>query len=156
MSCCNTATYKRLRRVLCRTCNLYRPRRKTAHRALQALFRRLCQLNHPLYQTNTTSHCTTCDTLERLPAPELCTDTRYHRHAGTLHRSAYPPYYNKVYKGAGVRSCYGPMPDSAAYNRPCQPGRVCSYRLRSLASATPGAPAEGSASPPVQGQPGGL
>ena len=29
--------------------------------------------------------------------------TRYRRHARTLHRSAQPPYYNKVYKGAGVR-----------------------------------------------------
>ena len=26
------------------------------------------------------------------------TDTRYHRHAGTLYRSAQPAYYNKVYK----------------------------------------------------------
>ena len=31
------------------------------------------------------------------------TDTRYHRHAGTLYGSAQPPYYNKVYNGAAVR-----------------------------------------------------
>ena len=34
-------------------------------------------------------------------------------------------YYNKVYKGAAVRPCYGYMPDSAAYHRPCKPGGVC-------------------------------
>ena len=31
-------------------------------------------------------------------------------------------YYNKVYKGAAVRLCYGSMPDSAADCRPCKPG----------------------------------
>ena len=35
-------------------------------------------------------------------------------------------YYNNVYKG---RPCYGSMPDSAAYRRPCQPGGVISYRV---------------------------
>lgn len=40
----------------------------------------------------------------------------------TLYRPAQPPYYNKVYKGARVRPCYGSMPDSAAHCRPCQPG----------------------------------
>lgn len=42
----------------------------------------------------------------------------------TLYRSAQPPYYNKVYKGAGVRPCYGSMPDGAADRTPCQPGGV--------------------------------
>lgn len=40
----------------------------------------------------------------------------------TLYRSAQTAYYNKVYKGASVRTCYGSMPDGAAYRRPCQPG----------------------------------
>ncbi len=35
----------------------------------------------------------------------------------TLHRSAQPPYYNKVYKGT-------------TYRRPCQPSGVCSCYLR--------------------------
>lgn len=48
--------------------------------------------------------------------------TRYQRHTRTLYRPAQPPYYNKVYKGAAVRSCYGSMPDGATYRRPCQPG----------------------------------
>ena len=68
------------------------------------------------------------------------TETRYHHHAGTLHRSAQTVYYNKVYKRADHASGGGSAPT------------VCG----SLASAAPGAPAEGSASPPVQGQPGGL
>lgn len=37
------------------------------------------------------------------------TRARYHSRAGTLDRSAQPPYYNKVYKGGG----------SAAYRKPC-------------------------------------
>lgn len=37
--------------------------------------------------------------------------TRYHRHARTLYRTAQPPCYNKVYKGATDR-------------RPCKPGGV--------------------------------
>lgn len=54
----------------------------------------------------------------------------------TLHRSAQPPYYNKVYKGAAVRP---PVMD------PCQ-------TVQQIADhASP----VGSASPPVQGQPGG-
>lgn len=44
----------------------------------------------------------------------------------TLYRTAQPPYYNNVYK---VRPCYGSMPDSAAYHRPCKPGGVSSYRV---------------------------
>lgn len=68
------------------------------------------------------------------------TDTRYHRHAGTLCRSAQTAYYNKVYKRADHASGGGSAPT------------VCG----SLASAAHGAPAEGSASPPAQGQPGGV
>lgn len=48
----------------------------------------------------------------------------------TLYRPAQPPYYNKVYKGAAVRPCYGYMPDSAAYRRPCKPGGAVQQRGR--------------------------
>lgn len=48
--------------------------------------------------------------------------TRYQRHARALYRSAQPPYYNNVYKGAEVPACYRSMPDGAAHRRPCQPG----------------------------------
>lgn len=67
------------------------------------------------------------------PAPRW----RAYRQALHFHRYQTPPpnrdtvqgraaaYYNKVY--IRVRSCYGFMPDSAAYHRPCQPGGVSSY-----------------------------
>lgn len=51
------------------------------------------------------------------------------RHAGRLYRSAQPPYYNKVYKGAAVRPCYRSMPDCAAHRRPCQRKRVSASGL---------------------------
>lgn len=47
----------------------------------------------------------------------------------TLYRATQPPYYNKVYKGAGVRSCYRSTPDGATHYRPYKPGGVSSYRL---------------------------
>lgn len=61
--------YKRLQRVLCRPRKLYRQRFKTAYRALQRLFLRLHPLNRPRYQTDISGYNTTCDTLERIPAP---------------------------------------------------------------------------------------
>lgn len=51
-------------------------------------------------------------------------DTRHHRRTGTLYRSAQPPYYNNVYKGAAVRTCYRSIPGGAADRKPCQPGGV--------------------------------
>lgn len=45
-------------------------RHKTEHRALQWLFRRLCPLNSPRYQTDTSGYNTTCTTLERITAPQ--------------------------------------------------------------------------------------
>ena len=67
----------------------------------------------------------------------------------TLYSSAQPPYYNKVYKGAAVRRCYGSMPDSAANRRPCKPGGLQSdtgsaVRAHRLAPSTRrGSPAAG-------------
>ena len=84
-------------------------------------------------------------------------DTRYHRHAWTLHRSAQAAYYNNVYKR--VQGC-APVVD------PCQtvqhiadhasPAGSAPTVCGSLASTAPGAPAEGSASTPVQCHPGGV
>ena len=96
---CNTARYKRLQRVLPCQCKLYRPCHKTAHRALQQLFLRLHPFNYPRYQTDTTSHYRHMRHAGgHTRAWTRSTDTRYHRHAGTLYRSAQPAYYNKVYK----------------------------------------------------------
>lgn len=48
---------------------LYRPRHKTAHTALQRRFLRLHPLNRPRYQTDKSGYNTTCATLEGIHAP---------------------------------------------------------------------------------------
>lgn len=67
-------------------------------------------------------------------------DTRYHRHAGTLYRSAQPPIIIRYIRGQTMPAAAGQLLPS----------------VDPLASDTPGAPADGSASPPAQGQPGGV
>jgi len=47
---------------------LYHPRNKTTHRALQWPFQRLCQFNRPQYQTDTSGYNAACATLERITA----------------------------------------------------------------------------------------
>lgn len=76
----------------------------------------------------------------------------------TLYSSAQPPYYNNVYKGGGSG-----VPLLWIHTRQCNISQTMPARRRlaptaceSLASAAPGAPAEGSASPPIQGQSGTL
>ena len=125
LPCCNTAPYKRLQHVLFRPCNY------AAHAAkrLTGLYRGFsCDLSHST-ATNTrptqaaiippasrwsVSQRRDASSTYRIPAPRR-----------TLYRSAQPPYYNNVYKSVAVRPCYGSMPDSAAYHRPCKPGGVC-------------------------------
>lgn len=107
---------------------LYRTCRKTAHRALQRLFLRFAPFNRP--QIPDRHKNAACATLERITAPgraQPIPDTAATPDAIQVSTAA---YYNKVYKGAAVRPCYRSMPDSAAYRRPCQPGGVCSYRVR--------------------------
>ena len=48
---------------------LYRPRHKTVHRALQGHSLRLYPLNRPRYQTDKSGYNTTCATLENIHAP---------------------------------------------------------------------------------------
>lgn len=83
-------------------------------------------------------------------------DTRYQRHTGTPYRPAQPPYYNKVYKGATVCPVMDPCQTVQQIADRASPAGSAPTVCGSLASAAPGAPAEGSASPPVQGQPGTL
>ena len=49
---------------------LSRPRRKTAHEALQALFLRFVPFNRHKYQTDTSGYNTTCAALEHITAPQ--------------------------------------------------------------------------------------
>ena len=115
---CNTAKYKHLQRVFPCKCNLYHQCHKIAHKALQRRFLRLHRLNRPRYHTDTTSHCTTCDTLESIHAsgraqPIPDTTATPGRCTGQ-HR---PPIIIRYIRGQT-------MPDGAAYRRPCQPGGV--------------------------------
>ena len=126
---------------------LYRPRHKTARRALQGLFLRLYLLSCPRYQTDTTSHCTTCSTLERIHAPgrfqPIPDTTATHGRCTGQHR---PPIIIRYIRGQTMPAQRGqllPSADLWQVLAHCQ-----QYR--------PGAPAEGSTSPPAQGQPGGL
>lgn len=136
--------YKRLQRVLFRSCGY------TAHTAKRHtwLYRRFsCDFPYSTARDTrptqaaiippatrwSTSQRRSTSSAYQIPAPRR-----------TLYRSAQPAYYNKVYKGA-------------AYRRPCQPGGVDRWQvLTHCQQYRPGAPAEGSASPPVQGQPGGV
>lgn len=103
---------------------LYRPRNKTAHGALQKLFRLfaaffslLCggvsSYTAPPATRWSISQRRSTSSEYQIPAPRR-----------TLYRTAQPPYYNKVYKGAAVCLCYRSMPDGATHRRPCQPGGV--------------------------------
>lgn len=96
---------------------LYRPRHKTARRALQALFLQFVPLSRHRYQTDTSSYNTACATLERTITSQHLQhipDTTATPDAVQVSTAA---YYNKVYK-------------SAAHRKLCQPGGVSSYRLR--------------------------
>lgn len=77
---------------------LYSTRRKTAHRALQALFLQFVPLSSRRYQTDTSGYNTVCDTLERAHAPGRPSPIPEPPPRRTLYRPAQPPYYNKVYK----------------------------------------------------------
>lgn len=104
MPCYNILPYNRLQRVLCRPCsytaNTAKQRtglysgvscdcaRSTAHdnRPAQAV------IISPAPRWSTSQRRNTSNTY-RMPAPRR-----------TLYRPTQPPYYNKVYKGAGVRA----------------------------------------------------
>ena len=78
---------------------LYRPRHKTEHGALQTLFRRFDLFHRPRYQTDTSGYNTTCATLERITVPG--------RHPHIPYTTVTP------------RSCTGQHS-----HRPCKPGGV--------------------------------
>ena len=144
MPFCNTNAYKR---------QLYNQCHKTAHRALQWRFLRLHPLNRRKYKTGKSGYNAACATLERITAPGLPTAyTKIPPPRRTLYRPAQPPYYNKVYKGARVRPYYiDPCQTVQHIADHASPAGSAPAVCGSLASA---APAEGSAPPPAQGQPG--
>ena len=116
--------YKRLQRVLFRSCSY------TAHTAKRHtwLYRRFsCDFPYSTARDTrpkqaaiippatrwSTSQRRSTSSAYQIPAPRR-----------TLYRTAQPPYYNNVYKGAAVCLCYRSMPDGATHRRPCQPGGV--------------------------------
>lgn len=127
MPYCNTIPYKRLQRVSHRQCNY------TANDTKQRTRLYRC---FSCYLTHSTAHDTRPTQADIIPpAPRR-----------TLHKSAQPPIIIRYIGGAAVQHTADHA--SPAGSSPT----VCG----SLASAAPGAPAEGSVSPPVQGQPGGV
>ena len=79
---------------------LYRPRYKTAHMALQALFLLFAPFYRHRYQTGTSGYNTTCDTLERITAQQhiqRIPDTS--RHAGRCTGQHRPPIIIRYIKG---------------------------------------------------------
>ena len=115
LPCCNTAPYNRLQRVLFRKCNY------TAHAIKQRAG--LCR-GFSCDCTRSTAHYIR-PTQQIIAQPvtrwmvsqrrSTSSDTRYHRHAVTLYRSAQTAYYNNVYKradhasggGVSVSTCAG-------------------------------------------------
>lgn len=142
---------------------LYNTRRKTAHRALQGHSLQSDPFNRPRYQTDTSGYNTACTTLEHITAPQHLQpipDTSTTPDAVQVSTAA---YYNKVYKGAGARRLLWihSRQCSISHTMPARRGQLLPFVnrwqvLTRCQQYRPCAPAEGSASPPVQGQPGGL
>ena len=102
----------------------------TAHAAKQrtGLYRGFsCDLTYSATHDTRPTQAVIIQPAPRWSVSQRCsTSSAYYMSAPrrTLCSSVQPPYYNKVYKGAAVRPCYGSMPDSATHRRPCQPGGV--------------------------------
>ena len=138
---------------------LYHPRRKTAHRSLQAIFLQFVPLSRPRYQTDTSGYNTTCATLERITAPGRpapIPDTTATPDTVQVITACYYKRYIRVCPLLWIhaRQC------SISKTMPARRGQLLPYAdrwqvLTRCQQYRPGAPAEGSASPPVHGQPGG-
>ena len=138
---------------------LYHTRHKTSHRYLQALFLQFVPLSRPRYQTDTSGYNTTCATLERITAPGRpapIPDTNATPDAVQVSTACYYKRYIRarplLWIHARQCSISQTMPDRRGQLLlPVDHWQV----LTRCQQHRPGAPAEGSASPPVQGQPGG-
>ena len=106
---------------------LYRPRNKTAHGALQKLFRlfaaffRCCVAVYPAIL----HHLRHDGAYHSAVAPPA--NTRYQRHAGRYTGQHSRPIIIRYIR---VQPCYGSMPDGAADRRPCKPSRVVQRQRR--------------------------
>ena len=137
---------------------LYHQRRKTAHRALQWRFMRLFLLSRQRYQNDTIGYNTACATLERLhtsrhaqPIPNI-TDT-YGRCTGQHSRHIIIRYIS-VRRCAPVMDPCQTAQQIASHASPAGqllPCVDCWQVMTRCQQYRPGAPAEMSASSPVQG-----
>ena len=130
LPCSNTATNKRLQRVLHRQCSY------TANAAKQCT--ELCRV-FSCDCTRSTAHDTKPTQAAIIPpAPRWSVSQRRNTSSAyqiqpprrTLRRPAQPPIIIMYIRGQGCAAYYGSMPDGAAHRRPCQPGGVSSYPLR--------------------------
>ena len=151
MPCCNTATYNRLQRILCRPCKLYHTRCKTARRALQWRILRFAPFYQRIYQTDIIDYNDTCATLERITALVRHTpipDTTFTPERCTGQRSI--PIIIKYIRAQGCAPVMAPCQTVQHIADHASPAGSSPTVCGSLASAAPCAPAEVSASPPVQ------
>lgn len=129
LPCCNAASYKHLQCVLCHPCRVMPSAPQNSIQGFAGAFPVICPTQPPTITDATPGRCTA----QRRPPIII----RYIRVQG------YAPVMDPcqtMQHTADHASQAGPV------------STVCG----SLASAAPGAPAEWSASPPVQGHPGGL
>ena len=136
---------------------LYHPHRKTARRDLQGLFLQLYPFNRPRNQTDTSGYNAVCATLEHIHAPgRHSAYTRYQRHDERHTGQHSRPIIIMYIRGQRCALVMYPCQTVQHTADHASPAGSAPTVCRSLASAAPGVPAEGSAPPPVQGQPGGL
>lgn len=135
---------------------LYRPRSKTAHRALHGLFLRLHPFKRPRYQTGKSGYNTACTTLEGIHAPgraQPIPDTT--ATPGRCTGQHIPSIIIRYIRGAGVRPAVDPcqtVQHIADHASPAGHLLPCADHWQVLTRCQqykPGAPAEGSAAPPV-------
>ena len=124
-----SATHKRLQWLFCRPCN-YTTKTSKAFTGLYSGFS--VDLPHSSARNTAATQAAYIP-----PAQRWSTHTRpdaLHRYPDTTATQgrctgSAAAYYNNVYKGAAVRTCYRFMPSGAAYRRPCQRQRVSASGL---------------------------
>ena len=108
MTFCNTAPYKRLQRILSRPCSY------TAHAIKQRteLYTRFsCGLPHSTAADTRPAQAAIIPPAARWSVSQRRNTSSVYQippPRRTPYRAAQPPYYNKVYKGAGVRPVIDP------------------------------------------------
>ena len=131
------------------------PRHKTAHRSLQALFLQFVPLSRPRYQTDTSGYNTTCATMERITAPGRLApipDIGATPDTVQVSTACYYKRYIRVCPLLWIHARQCSISKTMTARRGLLP--LCADRWQVLTHCQqyrPGAPAEWSASPPVQG-----